>query len=103
MQQSFECGLCGVPMTAISSPASSVRYHRCPSCSGWCASTYHEDAVRNGTVRPSNGTQRTRAWDSSFETIKGRLEQWLRSVDADNYAEEPARAVAGTVRPKASR
>jgi hypothetical protein len=102
MQQSFECGLCGVPMTPIASSASLVRYHRCPNCSGWCASNYRDDVVRNGTLRPTSGAQPTRAWDASFETIKGRLEEWLRS--REGYAsEEMAVAATGTVRPKANR
>lgn len=119
MQQTFECGLCGVPMTAMASSESPIRYYRCPHCGGWCASPYRSDAMRNGAIRTSNGTSRTQGWDSSFETIKGRLEQWLKTVDAEAYrtppvspppvapqASRPGRwrdSRLGTVRPKASR
>ena len=116
MQQSFECGLCGVPMTVIASSASPIRYYRCPHCGGWCASPYRSDAMRNGAIRTPGNSARSRDWDSSFETIKERLEEWLKAVDADycpvsSPPVAPAapahgrwrESTAGLVRPKASR
>ncbi len=109
MQAAFECGLCGVPMTPIASAESPIHYHHCPSCGRWCASPYDTDLIRQGTVRAA-GDHRARPWDTSFETIKDRLERWLRTVDADSYPDEapvsrrvsPAVAVAAA-RPKTSR
>jgi hypothetical protein len=100
--QRFECGLCGVAMTPVSSSASPIRYYHCPSCSGWCASPYRDQAVRSGTVRPA-GPPRSRDSDASFQTIKGRLEEWLKTVDASAYETAATPESLCTVRPKTNR
>ena len=77
------CTFCGIQMTSHLGSGAKVRYFRCGGCQRWVTSTYAEIFRADASVRRVPRSPDAEA-APDFAGVKGRLEQFLSSLDDDD-------------------